>query len=249
MFQSNIILQAMKQLDMDEIEAEVYIAFLNDKKPNLTNLAKSLTVHRTVIYKAIDKLKSFNLMVETDGKITIEPPERLISILRQKEAENRLAIKQVDSYLSELNAKYYSNYEKPDYKIYSGQFQFIDLHNQILNEITTDYHFFGNIEMFHDIFDIQYQEYWTKKRIGKGIKSKRLIFDSSRHNQLVAKTKTPESEFRVLPEKFRNMGSFSLYNKKVLCWDPALPRVIKLENEVMFTTFSQIFDLLWEFCE
>ena len=249
MFQSNIILQAMKQLGMGEIESEVYIAYLNDKKPNLTKIAKGLSAHRTVIYKAIEALKAHSLMTDVDGKVVIEPPERLVSILKQKEAENRLAIKQVDGYLSELNAKYYSFYEKPEFKIYSGQFQFVDLHNQVLNEITTDYHFFGNIEMFHDIFDMEYQELWTKKRIAKGIKSKRLIFNSPRHDKLMAKTKAPISEFRILPEKFRNMGSFSLYNKKVLCWDPALPRVIKLENEVMYTTFSQIFELLWEFCE
>ena len=141
MFQSNIILQAMRQLDMGEIESEVYIAYLNDKKPNLTKLAKNLSVHRTVIYKAIERLKLHSLMTEKDGKITIEPPERLITTLKQKEAENRLAIKQVDSYLSELNARYYSFYEQPQFKIYTGQSQFVDAHNQVLQEITTDFRF------------------------------------------------------------------------------------------------------------
>jgi len=249
MLNTNIIEYAMNQLDLGEVEAQVYLAYLENKNPNLSKLSKEISSHRTQIYRAIEKLKENGLITEENGQFKIEPPEKLAAILKQKEAQNRLAAKQIDNYLSELNTKYYSQYEKPEYKSYVGHRQFVDIHNQVLSEITTDYCYFGNVDMFFEVFDLEYQEFWTKKRVEKNILSKLLIFESEKHKQFSKRIQAPNTEIRILPEKFRNMGSFSLYNKKVLCWDPALPRVIKLENEVMFTTFSQIFELLWEFCE
>lgn len=153
---SDIIFQTMSQLDMGNIEAEVYLAFLNDTKPNLTQLAKNMGVDRSFIYKAINKLKEANLIHEYDGHYKIESPDKLKAILNYKIDSQKLVAKNLDSYLSALNSKYYAMYEQPQFKIYTGRSQFIDAHNQILHEINTDMCVFGNLEAFHDIYSLEY---------------------------------------------------------------------------------------------
>jgi sugar-specific transcriptional regulator TrmB len=249
MSNSDIIFQAMSQLGMGNIEAEVYMAFLNDKKPNLTQLAKDMGVDRSFIYKAINKLKEVNLILENDGHYKIESPDKLMAILNYKIDSQKLVAKNLDSYLSALNSKYYALYEQPQFKIYTGRSQFIDAQNQILHEINTSLSYFGNIDAFYEVFDIRYQEMWAQRKERERFSVRLLIFESKQHRELNQKIKPPNVEIRVLPERFRNISSFTLYNQKVLLWDPIIPRVIKSENEVMFTTFSQIFELLWEFCE
>jgi predicted transcriptional regulator len=246
---SDIIFQAMAQLDMGNVEAEVYLAFLNNKKPNLTQLAKNIGVDRSFMYKAISKLKEASLLTEEDEQYKIESPDKLMSILNYKIDTQKLVAKNLDGYLSALNSKYYAMYEQPQFKIYTGKSQFIDAQNQILQEIKTSLSYFGNIDAFYEVFDIRYQEMWAKRKERERFSVRLLIFESKQHRELDQKIKPPNVEIRVLPERFRNISSFTLYNQKVLLWDPVVPRVIKSENEVMHTTFSQIFELLWEFCE
>lgn len=246
---SDIIFQAMTQLDMGNTEAEVYMAFLNDKKPNLTQLARDMGVDRSFIYKAINRLKEVGLISEEEDQYKIESPDKLMAILNYKIDSQKLVAKNLDGYLSALNSKYYTMYEQPQFKIYTGRSQFIDAHNQILHEINTNMCVFGNLEAFHDIYSLEHQELWTKKRAENIFSVRLLIFKSKTHSDYLKRVNPPQVERRFLPEKFKNISSFSLYNQKVLLWDPVLPRVIKSENEVMHATFSQIFELLWEFCE
>lgn len=92
---NSITMELEEVLDLDEIEAKIYLSLLRRGPITASALAKDLDVDRAGMYRTVDKLISRNIVSTTLSSpklcIAIEPEEALKSALRKKEDEvNRI---------------------------------------------------------------------------------------------------------------------------------------------------------------
>ncbi len=251
----NIIESILEELNLSPFAIQVYLKCVETIEPNVTKIADLLSVERARIYPAIEELTEIGLIApkEPYGRyITLNSPSRLIAKLRDKEIRSRRLIEDFTKLLPDLNAQLYSNKNKPYIKIYEGKSQFIDLFNQVLDELDKQdgICLFGNTDEWYDMVGFEYHNEWSRQRYKKGFPSRLLVFPSAKLKSVVEQDVNDEQlrTVRWLPEKFQCSGSYYLYANKSIHWNPVLPKAIMIEDSVINSTFRSNFELLWEAC-
>jgi predicted transcriptional regulator len=246
--QTDILFKSLLEIGLSDYSANVYLEILADQKISITKIAQNLHTNRVKIYECLEELRVVGLM-EKDSLI-IEPPSRIVAILRHKEVQTKRLSDDLSEILPSYLGDYYSKSKKSRVKIYEGKNEFIKLQNQSIDELKDD----GEILIFsegmemYDVIDPYYYNIELSSRRKNKNKTARII--ASYDNEiLVSKANRNEQldrQVKILPKGFSSLGTIAIYDDRIINWNTVIPRAIMIEDEIMAKVYRDIFNFFWE---
>jgi sugar-specific transcriptional regulator TrmB len=242
--------QSLKNLELSEKEAVVYLASLELGLTTIQEIAGQSQISRSTTYEVIESLMKKGLMSSlTKGKkkyFSAEAPERLMTLVDIKERELEKRKKELKDILPELNELARFTRERPKIKFYEGK-QGI---RRIQEDILRTKHL-GTIEEFVPL-DYAYQlfpDHPRDHRHGMARKidiPERMIYTSKKGRILPQKRGSIEYLFIPL-EKFPFHTEITLYADKValVSFGRKLTGVV-LESEDVANSLRCMFNLIWK---
>ena len=120
-----MIQQFLEDIGLSEKEAEIYQKLLTVESASVVDLSKLTLINRTTIYPVLEQLIKKDLVVEVDSgkkaKYQAEPPERLITFIKNKQNSLAEQEKLLDEVIPRLKGASIQTGEKPIVKIYEGR--------------------------------------------------------------------------------------------------------------------------------
>jgi sugar-specific transcriptional regulator TrmB len=242
--------QSLKNLDLSEKEAVVYLASLEIGSSTIQEIAGKSQISRSTTYEVIESLMKKGLMSAlTKGKkkyFSAEGPEKLMDFIDIKEKELEKGKKELKAILPDLKELTRLPRERPKVRFYEGK-QGI---RRIQEDILRIKHL-GTIEEFvplddaYQLFPAHQRDHrhWMGKRIDV---PERMIYTTKKGEILPQKRGAIETLFIPI-EKFPFHTEITIYadNVALILFGRKLAGVV-LESEDIANTLRCMFDLLWQ---
>ena len=246
--QTDILYKSLLEIGLDSVSANVYLEILANQAITVTNLAKTLRTNRVKVYECLEILRNLGLM--SKESLTIEPPSRVVAMLRHKEIQAKRLSDDLSEILPSYLNDYYSKSKVSKVKIYEGKNEFIKLQNQSVDELKVGGEiliFSEGLEMY-DVIDPYYYNIELSSRRKSKNKTARIIA-SYDNDILVSKANRNEQldrQVKILPKGFSSLGTIAIYDNRIINWNTVIPRAIMIEDEVMAGVYRDIFNFFWE---
>ena len=239
--------QLLQKLGFSSNESKVYLAALESGLASAQTIAKKANVRRTTCYSVLGYLVNRGVVGKTKHKdktkFLAEPPERLLSLIR--EIEN--GIKQA---LPELDAIYNKKETKPKILFYEGGDAVWKVYEDTLKEKPRTILMWNNQEFFEKFGDRKYVNY-IPQRVALGIGAKRIASKGStwdtKHRHL---DKKELSETIIVPKEiFDPHIEVNIYNNKLAFMNYAENMAIIIESKAIADAMRQAYELSWKGAE
>lgn len=247
------LINYLKQLDLSDIEAKLYLTLLKTGPTNVRDLAQKIEIKRTTAYFYIDQLIEKGLIMKlvkgSKKLIAANEPENL-SILIEKKIEQAYAVQQgfpdviktLTTSLHEYNnateaeIKYYKGANGVR-KIYEEAFRAEELRAYVKVE-ASDGIFTDNVNFFVEAF---------KKN--KKLILKEIIYDSPSATKDAQKIlqKNDRYSYKLMPKELKlTSGDELIYDGKVAIINyKGTMNAIILQNNDYFNNSKELFDFIW----
>lgn len=241
----------LKNLDLTDQQVAIYSLILSNKRIKISEIAVKLATNRVSIYRTLQVLQEKGLLdseVKKDGHFTVKNPTVIASILKKKQLQINQAVNSFDTYLPDILTNF-NFYDQPSLIVYEGKDKFWMLFNSILDRIDDNsiIRRCGSGQDFYNIIDLKYwSEFWMPKRIKKNVHFKILAkYDDPYFGKSIA-NKNDKREWKFLPPKLNNLGSFWVVADIVIFWDTVNDKAFEIKNSTIANLLSNIFEYLWE---
>jgi sugar-specific transcriptional regulator TrmB len=242
--------QSLKNLDLPEKEAVVYLASLELGLSTIQEIAGKSQISRSTTYEVIESLMKKGLMSAlTKGKrkyFSAEEPERLMTFIDIKERELEERKKELKAILPELKELARLSRERPKIRFYEGKQGIRRIQEDILRTKNL-----RSIEEFVPLDDA-YQLFQAHPRdhrheMGKKIKVPERMIYTSKKGEILPQKRGPIETLFIPIEKFPFHTEITIYANKValVSFGRKLTGVV-LESEDIANTLRCMFNLLWE---
>ncbi len=245
--QSNILSKSLQKIGLGELAINVYIELLNNNSNNISTLANTLRTHRPTIYKAIDELASFDLI--NAKTLIIQPPSRIVAILRFNEIENKRISDDLSDALPQFLSQYYSTTKVSSVKVYEGKNNFVKLINECMEELelnTEILWFCEGLELYSIIdpyfFNIELGSRRKKKNVQARVLASfdnKVVLESGNRNQEL------DRFVKVLPQECSSLGTIAVFGNKIVNFNTVLPRATVIEDPVIANVYRGLFNVIW----
>ncbi|MBW2988418.1 hypothetical protein DRJ48_03570 [Candidatus Woesearchaeota archaeon] len=239
-------LDVLKDLGLSGNEIDVYVSLLKLKAATANQISKESKVHRTNVYDTLKSLAEKGLVSYTvkEGKryFLAEEPERLITLLREREERLRELIPK----LKFLKA---SKEELPEVNVYIGITAFRMILEEFLERNETIY-VYGAPSAALDVLG-PFIHSFHKRRIAKKIKMMH-IYNREAKDRVKELNKMKYTFAKCLPARFSSHVSINVCADEVVFvffaeMSPKQLPVIRIRNPAMADSFRKYFFLMWEY--
>jgi sugar-specific transcriptional regulator TrmB len=242
------LIGVLNKIGLNENESKAYFAALSLGPTTILNIAKSANIKRTTVYSAVESLQQKGLMyLEVKGwkKLYVaENPEKLMSVLRQKQAE----FKEV---LPEFSALYKLENAGSFIKYYEGIEGVKTVYEELLKDIgpNEDYLVISDSEKWVNI-DPDYFEKFLKRRakLAESLKFKtRLMSQKSEYSEKLKKfARNYGMEVKLLPPQASLMTNLVVIPKRTVIHQLTPPVfAVTIENKSIIQMHREFFELIW----
>ncbi len=243
---SDILYTSLRELGLTEIESKLYIEMLHADEPTISGLAQLLGVERLTIYRALETLEQQTLIERQTGKkkpFHVGSPSKVISLLRHKQAQAKNLGDELTDILPDLLSEYHQSRREPKVRLYETKESFMALLDEVVNEAEDNIiYVLGSADILS--FVPEYMDIYIQHRSKKKIISKNLSFYN---RELMARNHKDEfRQLKWLPKEFDAQATYIAYGHKVAIWNTANPKIIVIDDSVIFKFFKIMFDMLWE---
>ena len=240
----------LKNLDLSEKEAVVYLASLELGLSTVQEIAGKSQISRSTTYEVIASLIKKGLMCALNkGKkkyFSAEGPERLLTLIDIKEKELEKRKEELKAILPELNELARLSRERPKIKFYEGKQGIRRIQEDLLRTKNL-----GSTEEFVPLDDA-YQLFPAHPRdyrhgMGKKIKVPGRMIYTSQKGKILPQKKGPVEILFIPIEKFPYHTEIAIYAGKValVSFGRKLTGMV-LESEDVANTLRSMFNLIWE---
>ncbi len=233
----------IKDLGLNEQEANVYLILFKLGGSQASVVAKELGIKRTTIYPILEALA-------TKGMVNVyfrknrhfyyaEKPNQVIGLFKKK----------IESF--ENIVPFLESIEKKQVSVTGLRFietleELRQFYNGILYEYKNkEYYIIGNGQSWENLdqdFFIQYR----KNRGKQNIKTKLLLTSNFKNHNPVEKEL--KREWKFLPEKYKFQSTIDIFDNKILIVSPELSSLaVVIAVPAMTDVFKSVFQMLWEF--
>ena len=242
--------QYLKDLDLSEKEAVVYLASLELGLSTIQEIAGKSQISRSTTYEVIESLMKKGLMSAlTKGKkkyFSVEGPERLMTFIDIKERELEKRKKELRNILPELKELASLSGERPRVRFYDGKQGRRRIQEDILRTKNL-----GTIEEFvplddaYHLFPAHPRDH--RHEMGKKIKVPERMIYTSKKGEILPRKKGSIETFFIPIEKYPFHAEITIYaNKVALVSFGRKPIGVVLESDDIANTLRCMFDLLWK---
>jgi sugar-specific transcriptional regulator TrmB len=248
--QKSTLKNVFQTIGLEEIESNLYLILLNNPSISVTELASKLNIHRARIYLAFDNLQKFNLIERKNNyskALKVESPNRVLALLKNKEAEIKLQTDRLQSIIPELLFSYEKIERIPRVKIHEGLEEMNKLLTEHIEEAITETLWLNMGEDMSTMFNEEYLYHTTaQRRAKKGLKIRLLV---NTNNTIMKKyeerNKEALREFKYLPIEFNAEGTVTIFNDKIILWNTFIPRAVVIYDKLLTQMHRDTFNLLW----
>lgn len=241
----DILYNSLKELGLNDFEAELYITILKRKDPTITAVAAKLQVERLTVYRGLKNIEKAGLMGKKSGnshQIPLAPPSQIVSLLKYKQKSVKNLADNLAEELPELLSDYYQTTYQPRIRVFETKEGFITFLDELVKEATDGVYTIGSPNLL--AFMPEEMEIYIQNRRHRKLISKHLAFRSS----VLAGRNQKEDlrEVKWLPLGLSAEAAVLVYGNKVAIWNTLLPRIVLIEDKQMHDLFKIIFDLMWQ---
>lgn len=239
------LLEILKNIGLDENEAQVYLSTLSLGPTTVLKIARASGIKRTTIYGIIESLQKKGLMrIELRGLkqlYTAESPEKLDIMLDTRKGE-------FTAILPEFHALHRLQGRESTIKVYTGLRAMKDLYLDTLKEIKIheDYLVITNQDRWFNLDPDFWMKNYIEPRAKLNIKT-RLLFQNSQISQEHKKfEKNFNEQIKILPDGVNlNVDTILLPNKMIVV--ELLPpyNITVIENQSIVELHREMFELIW----
>lgn len=238
----------LTQIGLSSFSADLYIQLMEDRGLGISSLAKINKLSRMTIYKAIDELVKFGLVIKTsdyrDG-IRIQEPDHILGELYNKEKQIINDISGLSQMLPQIKKQYFEKQE--DYiTVYQGKTQLQRLYQKLLDTSKSKIRTIGNVEAVVNSLGLDFEKQWFKTRLERKVWLDILAFDDDFVKEHIVLDSKEFRETKLIPEGFKFDGIIMMNETMITQWNPVLPRAISIQDLTFYNMFASIFDMLWE---
>jgi sugar-specific transcriptional regulator TrmB len=242
--------QYLKNLDLSEKEAVVYLASLELGSSTINEIARKSQISRSTAYEVTGSLMKKGLMFSLNkGKkkyFSAENPEKLFSLVDVKEREIEKRKKDLRAILPELKELIGLSKERPKIKFFEGKHGIRRIQEDILRTKNLE-----SIEEFVPLDDA-YQLFPAHPRdhrhgMGRKIKVPERMIYTTRKGKILPSKKGPIEAVYTPIEKFPFHTEITIYgdNVAMVSFGRKLGGMV-LESEDMANTLRSMFNLAWQ---
>jgi len=245
--QNKAIRPLLKRIGLDEREIEVYLALLSMKTARAAQIAKASKQSRSHTYLILEDLKEKGLVSEIErGSVmhfVAEPPERLLSYLKNREQELRSLESLVEGavpFLSSLTPKLVG---QPRVTVLHGLEGIKHVYRDVF---TQKFVAFFNPKVDLDAFGGNI----TTILLGENpqLHGKDLLVDNEAARKHIAEVpQSPEYEIRLLPKHITFEADIIIFENEIVLFTFAdEPTIIRIENPQLADAFRALHKVFWE---
>jgi sugar-specific transcriptional regulator TrmB len=236
------------QISISPAGADLYIQLMEDRGLGISNLAKINKLSRMTIYKLLEELVKFGLVVDTAdfrSGIRIQEPDHILGELYNKEKQIINDINGLSTMLPQIKKHYFE--KQDDYiTIYQGKTQLQSLYRKILDNTKGSFKVVGNVEEIVNLLGVDFEYAWFRERIKRGIWMNLLAFEDPMVKKHFHLGKEELRTIKLLPEKFKFDGIIIMNETMITQWNPVIPKAISIQDPTFYTMFSSLFDIMWD---
>ncbi|MDP2750617.1 MAG: helix-turn-helix domain-containing protein [Nanoarchaeota archaeon] len=238
-----MIEESLSKLGFSPSEVKVYLHLVKAGSSYANRISADTKLNRTNVYEALDRLVSKGaISFISKNKVKwfeANKPEKLISLLDEKEDELKKSRKELFSAI--LSLKNISAQAKPlEASVFTGKKGLRMLFEDILETKKPIYLIAANLQ-FKEIFG-PYFELWHKKRIERKIPQKTIL-----PKKLKNKVEKRELlEYKFIDDKYTSPTTTIVYGENCLLiqWDKE-PVAIKISSKQISKSNLNYFNILW----
>lgn len=248
--------ELLKQFDLDEHEAKIYLALLELGPSTVTEVTKKSGVTRTLGYLTLDKLgwKGLVTRVQDAGKkikYVAENPRNFLQYVKNKKHvwENRL--EKAETILPDLMSLYKIE-DKPVIRFQEGAHAVMNLFEESLNSKT-------EILAVLDVESWNKPEFWdwakkyNRERNKRKIKERILILDTPKGREWIKSYHgSPHTVYRwITREQAKGLlefgGELNIYENKVVVAMLRKHHMLAIiESAILTNILRSMFNIIWE---
>lgn len=239
------IVNVLKQVGLDEKEAQVYLALLELGTATVHPISNKAEIKRPTTYLILEQLvkKGLVSVVPRAKKAlyTAESPEKIIGDLHKKQ-------EMVKRFMPNLLALYNAKVEKPQIQLFEGKEGVLEVYKKVFASPAVD--FFCNISDVMSVFEFMPGEL-KNMALAKKIKVRELLTQSA--EDLIHARKMPQHEFyenRFVPKNMQFLTDNVFFKDSVafFSYSPYLFAVV-ITSKGVVTSLKTIFEMAWQSAE
>jgi sugar-specific transcriptional regulator TrmB len=242
---TNLIISSLLELGLHIFEAKLYDTILHNPKVRVTELANKNNCSRTKIYSSLEILKKTELLDfnrDYAKEIKLEPPTKILTLLRHKQNETSRKINELNVFLPELIV---DSKQKINLQNYTGVYEFTNLINKVLDEAKDEILFWGNMDGFYELLGWDYLDQFGYFRRQKNIFLRMLVFKTFGTKKFQIKDSNEMRETKFLQDEFHTDGVIWIYNNKIIQWNLVELQAFEIQDSIMTNFMRQMFEMNW----
>lgn len=247
-------LEYLQALGLSEIEAKIYEGLLEKGQTTIMELANHIGLKRITTHFNVERLIEMGLVVQTRKgsrrQIIAEQPDKLESLIRQRESEVRDLRSQLPLVLDKLQrlrSSAMSSAEDVGILYYEGERGFKDVCQRSLDYANKEILFISKLSQWHQVYTYEYdQEYYIPTRLERDIQLRLLLPQSDKDWEGFGTDTSLLREARILPDVDNFMTTFIIYGSEVAIMLSVQPyTAIVVRNKEVTDSFRKLFYQLW----
>jgi sugar-specific transcriptional regulator TrmB len=248
------IVDYLKQLELSDIEAKLYVALLQSGVTGVKELAEKVDVKRTTAYFYIDQLIEKNLIIKVVNKskkqiAAVDPKEGLEELVKRKLQSAQETKEQFSTMLksiTELNPTV-ADTQDSEIQYYKGKNGVRKIYEKALQADAL--RSFVNVTEILEVFPENSQLFDSAFKKNQKIKMYEIVEDSPQARKRFAATPKLERYFyKLLPENMKlSAQDILIYDNKVaiIHFKDTIYGVV-LTNADLYNNFKMLFNFIWK---
>lgn len=240
------MLENLKKIGLTDKEAKVYLANLELGAARIPEIAEKSKIKRTTVYVVIDSLMQKGLVSIYQSKRTkkfvAESPQRLVSILKEKQNFLRKIVPQLEALVKNQKEG------RPEVRFYHGREGCLSILSQSLKKPNSEVLYIGSVDELYKIISEEYDDrHYIPTRLNKNIKFKALLFEDKGALKLKKTERDYFREIKFLPKEYFFPCSTLVFQDSIAFISSIHELIgVVIQSADLAQTEKQKFKLLWD---
>jgi len=237
-----------------ENEANIYIVIAKLGKANAIEIAHSLKIDKTSVYRSAEKLIDLGLIARTGNKygnqLFIDDINQLTKFFESKRSSAENDLLTIKEFLQNLPLQLDNEFLKTKVKVFKGPDVVKDLYElriqegkNLIREVST-----SDVQLNLTPGEDAYWEDYIKRRIDSGAFLHMLIDKTDSSKTFHRTNKEQFKEVRIVPDDFLITSGLNIFNNKVAIHNTKSIDIIGIviEDKSIADLLINFFDFIWK---
>jgi sugar-specific transcriptional regulator TrmB len=245
-YNMNTLRQALKELQLHEIEIAIYMSFLEKKIKSISDLAKHLIVSRKTLYVYLDSMMQRGLLIKTDDQWQVATPSVILTLLEIKTSAIQQTKHTLSKEIDDWEVMWQSSNQKPKIIVHRGRNNVLRIYDSIVSKAGKEMMTFGDTQAVFRLIGDEYAEHWIQRRKTK-TKVKAIVPDNLLNAWLQTKDRLENREMKLVDMPSKTNAVLSMYADDMLIFlNPDTEEAIEINDVQLVTLLRNMFVLLWQ---